>query len=46
MYAWPLSSFVPGILERFDLPECYEALAAKKLRQIEPWGPDCRPVTP
>lgn len=38
-YAWPLSSFVPGVLERFDLPDCYQALAAKKLRQIEPWGP-------
>ncbi|MGE5194790.1 MAG: alpha/beta hydrolase family protein, partial [Deltaproteobacteria bacterium] len=41
-YAWPLSSFVPGILERFDLPDCYEALKSKNLRQIEPWGPECR----
>jgi pimeloyl-ACP methyl ester carboxylesterase len=37
-YNWPLSSFVPGVLERFDLPDCYRALAAKQLRQIEPWG--------
>ena len=37
-YRWPLSSFVPGVLEKFDLPDCYRALAAKKLRQIEPWG--------
>ncbi len=39
-YAWPLSSFVPGVLEKFDLPDCYRALQAKKLRQLEPWGPD------
>lgn len=38
-YRWPLSSFVPGVLEKFDLPDCYRALASKRLRQIEPWGP-------
>jgi dienelactone hydrolase/pimeloyl-ACP methyl ester carboxylesterase len=38
-YAWPLSSFVPNVLARFDLPDCYRALRARKLRQIEPWGP-------
>lgn len=37
-YRWPLSSFVPGVLEKFDLPDCYDSLAAKQLRQIEPWG--------
>lgn len=37
-YTWPLSSFVPGVLEFFDLPECYRALEEKKLRQIDPWG--------
>jgi hypothetical protein len=37
-YRWPLSSFVPGVLEHFDLPDCYQALQGKKLRQIEPWG--------
>jgi hypothetical protein len=37
-YSWPLSSFVPGVLEKFDLPDCYRVLQAKKLRQIEPWG--------
>ncbi len=36
-YTWPLSAFVPGVLGSFDLPECYDALKAKKLRQIEPW---------
>ncbi|UCG59000.1 MAG: hypothetical protein JSU70_05725, partial [Phycisphaerales bacterium] len=39
-YAWPLSSFVPGVLTVFDLPDCYKALQSKQLRQIEPWGPD------
>jgi hypothetical protein len=37
-YRWPLSSFVPGVLAAFDLPDCYRALAKKKLRQVEPWG--------
>ncbi|MCS6863604.1 MAG: prolyl oligopeptidase family serine peptidase [Gemmataceae bacterium] len=36
-YTWPLSAFVPGVLGSFDLPECYEALKAKNLRQIDPW---------
>ncbi len=39
VYSWPLSAFVPGVLERFDLPDCYRALAAKKLRQIDPSNP-------
>ena len=38
-YKWPLSSFVPGVLKSFDLPDCYRALSAKNLRQLEPWGP-------
>jgi len=37
-YHWPLSSLVPGVLAKFDLPDCYRALTAKKLQQIEPWG--------
>jgi hypothetical protein len=41
-YAWPLSSFVPGILRHCDLPDCYAALANKKLRQIEPWNADMK----
>lgn len=36
VYGWPLSAFVPGVLEKFDLPDCYRVLAAKKLRQIDP----------
>jgi len=30
-YSWPLSSFVPGVLARFDLPDCHAALKAKGL---------------
>ena len=41
-YKWPLSSFVPGVLKSFDLPDCYRALAAKNLRHIEPWGPTAK----
>ena len=37
-YSWPLSTFVDGVLRWFDLPDCYRALAAKKLRQLEPKG--------
>lgn len=37
-YAWPLAALLPNVLSRFDLPDCYRALKAKKLRQIEPWG--------
>lgn len=39
MYDWPLSSFVPGALEKFDLPDCYRALEARKLRMVDPRGP-------
>lgn len=37
-YNWPLSTLVPGVLETFDLPDCYRALEKKRLQQIEPWG--------
>lgn len=37
-YRWPLSMLLPGVLRRFDLPDCYRALAAKRLRQIDPVG--------
>ncbi|NOY40951.1 MAG: prolyl oligopeptidase family serine peptidase [Planctomycetes bacterium] len=37
-YDWPLSSLLPGVLQHFDLPDCYTALAAKQLHQIDPWG--------
>jgi dienelactone hydrolase/pimeloyl-ACP methyl ester carboxylesterase len=34
-YTWPLSCFVPGALESFDLGECYDVLKAKNLKQID-----------
>lgn len=37
-YDWPVSLFPWGALERFDLPDCYRALAGKNLRQLEPRG--------
>jgi hypothetical protein len=37
-YKWPLSALLPNVLKHFDLPDCYAALAAKRLRQVEPWG--------
>ena len=41
-YKWPVSSFVPGCLKTFDLPDCYEALAAKRLRRISSWNAQAR----
>lgn len=37
-YDWPLSSFVPNILTKFDLPQIYEELQKKQLVQMEPRG--------
>lgn len=37
-YDWPLSALIPNVLKSFDLPQCYEALKAKQLRSIDPWG--------
>ncbi|MEW4568580.1 prolyl oligopeptidase family serine peptidase [Tautonia sp. JC769] len=37
-YDWPLSTFLPGVLAAFDLPDCYRALEAKGLRLIAPRG--------
>jgi dienelactone hydrolase len=44
-YGWPLATLVPDVLASFDLPDCYRALEPKHLRQIEPWGPDAKPLT-
>ena len=43
-YAWPLSSLVPNVLKSFDLPDCYKVLQDKSLKQIDPWGPDAKPI--
>jgi len=37
-YNWPLASLLPGVLETFDLPDCYRALESKNIRQIDPWN--------
>jgi len=35
-YKWPLSAFVPNVLESFDLPDCYRELErAKRLQLVE-----------
>lgn len=38
-YKWPFAALLPDVLSHFDLPQCYEALQAKKLANLEPWGP-------
>jgi hypothetical protein len=43
-YDWPLSCLLPGVLEDFDLPDCYRALEAKGLRRIESWGASAQPM--
>jgi dienelactone hydrolase len=41
-YSWPLSMLPPGVLRRFDLPDCYRELRKKRLELLEPWGADPR----
>jgi len=44
VYRWPLSALVPGVLEDFDLPDCYRLLRARKrLRIVRPWDAQMRP---
>jgi hypothetical protein len=35
-YNWPLASFLPEVIKRFDLPDCYAALSSKKIKQVAP----------
>ena len=44
-YRWPLSTFLPGVLASFDLPDCDRELATKSLRQFEPRGAGQGPAT-
>ena len=44
-YRWPLSSFVPAVLTRFDLPDIYRELESKGLRQIDPAAADATAST-
>jgi dienelactone hydrolase len=37
-YRWPYAQLLPGVLRRFDLPDVYQALAARSFRQLDPWG--------
>lgn len=37
-YQWPLATLLPNVLAHFDLPDCYNEVKAKQLRQIEPWN--------
>ncbi len=37
-HQWPAAVMLPNVLSHFDLPDCYAALKAKNLLQIEPWG--------
>ncbi len=34
MYGWPLSSFIPNVLSRFDLTDCYGELKSKQLQIV------------
>ncbi len=43
-YTWPVSCFVPGILKKFDLPDCYLALRSKGLKLIDPLNAEMKPV--
>jgi len=44
LVAWPAANFPRGVLEHFDLPDCYRALG-KRVQLIQPWGPDMKPLT-
>ena len=41
-YRWSLSALPPGVLTRFDLPDCYRELKTKNLKMVEPWSADPR----
>ncbi len=41
---WPSANFLRGVLKFFDLPDCVNFLG-DKLKIIEPWGPDMKPVS-
>ena len=34
-YDWPLSALLPDVLGRFDLPDCYRVLGAKRLTLVQ-----------
>ena len=38
VYTWPLSTFIPGVLEHFDMPDVFRVLEEKHLHIIDPWN--------
>ncbi len=38
-YHWPFAALLPDVLTRLDLPDLYRELQAKKLSNVDPWGP-------
>jgi pimeloyl-ACP methyl ester carboxylesterase len=38
MQDWPFSAMLPGVLQSFDLPDVYQALAVRGLQMIQPQG--------
>jgi len=44
-YNWPLATLPPGVLQEFDLPDCYRILQKKNLKLIETWGAGAKPVS-
>jgi len=42
---WPLSSMLPYVLEKFDLPDCYRELCPKRLRILSPWSAEMKRMT-
>ena len=44
LVAWPHANFLRGVLKEFDLPDCIKALG-KKVRLIQPWGPNMESLT-
>jgi hypothetical protein len=37
-YDWPYAALLPSVLQHFDLPQVYEALEKRGLKNLEPWG--------
>lgn len=40
---WPSANFLRGVLKFFDLPDCIRLIGGK-LKIVEPWGPDMKPI--
>jgi len=43
VHSWPASAAAYGVLNHFDLPDCYRALAAKDLTLVTPWTSQMTP---